>query len=98
MTPAAIPPFYGLSATTMDLQIDGNLHWNPHPSAKAAANYFDKLRTHALSEFNKPNYPAGFGAHELAGDPRFLTFDVSHPAANDYRLGPDSPALAKGIV
>ncbi len=91
-------PFYGMNVTNLDLQIDGNLHWNPHPAAKTPANYFDTLRTHPLSEFNKPNYPAGFGANDFIANPAFVAFEPGPRAANDYRLGEGSPAIGKGVV
>lgn len=90
-------PFYGLNATEMDLQIDGNLHWNPHPDAKEPPGFFEPLRTHPLSEFNKRGYPAGFGAHDFIANPRFVSFDAGPEAANDYRLEAASPAIGKGV-
>ncbi len=91
-------PFYGMNVSNLDLQIDGNLHWNPLPTAKAPANYFDKLRTHPLSEFNKLKYPPGFGANDIVGDPKFTSFDATRPMTNDYRLSDVSAAVGKGIV
>src|SRR5205085_5990334 len=81
-----------------DLQIDGNLHWNPLPGAKVPVDYFAKLRTHPLSEFNKTRYPAGFGANELAENPRFAAFDAAPDARNEYRLADGSPAIGKGVM
>ena len=90
-------PFYGNSTTSADIQVDGNLHWNPLPTAKVPPNFFEKLRTHKLSESNKDKYPAGFGLNELTGDPRFASFKVETPATNDYRVGEGSAAIGKGV-
>src|SRR6185369_5545406 len=88
-------PFYGMNVTNLDLQLDGNLHWNPLPAAEAPASYFDTLRKHPLSEFNKANYPAGFGANDFVANPGFVRFEPGPRAASDYRLGDASPAIGK---
>ena len=92
------PPFYGMNVTNLDLQIDGNLHWNPHPAAKAPAGYLETLRKHPLSEFNKVNYPPGFGANDLVSNPGFVAYEPGPRAANDYRLANGSAAIGKGVI
>jgi hypothetical protein len=91
-------PFYGLTLKEAEMQIDGNLHWNPQPAAKAPADYLEKLRTHPLSEANKAQYPAGFGANDRVGDPAFLRYKADTPDGNDYRLAPDSAAAGAGVA
>lgn len=92
------PPFYGMNVTNLDLQIDGNLHWNPHPAAKAPTGYLETLRKHPLSEFNKPKYAPGFGASDFVANPGFATYEPGPHLANDYRLGNGSPAIGKGVI
>ncbi len=43
-------------------------------------------------------YAAGWGAHSLASDPRFVKFDPAEDAANEYGLRKDSPARGRGVI
>jgi hypothetical protein len=87
-----------LRAPPHDLQLDGNLHWCPLAEAKVPPDFLAQVRTCAASEKNKKDYPPGWAAHDVIGDPRFLRFGPAPAAANDYRLHKDSPAAGRGVV
>lgn len=80
------PPFHGVFTTNANLQVDGNVHWNPNPAAIAPTNYLSKLRSHVLAERNG----GVFGAHDSVGDPKL--------DANRYAIGDGSAAIGAGIV
>ncbi|MBM4079085.1 MAG: hypothetical protein FJ278_05240 [Planctomycetes bacterium] len=80
-----------------DIQCDGNLHWCPQLGAQPPKDYLDKVRTSPWSEENKKNYPSGWEANSLVGDPKFVRFSLDPDVENDYRLSPDSPAIGKGL-
>lgn len=86
------------TAPLHDMHIDGNLHWCPVPTAKVPPNFLDAVRKCAASEKNRKNYPPGWAANDLIGEPRFLSFGLEPTAQNDYRLKADSPAVGKGVV
>lgn len=85
------------AATEADVQVDGNLHWNPHPGAKASPNLFDAVRELPVSKRNAERYGGPWEANGVAGDPQFMAFSSDPQAVNDYRLRPGGPAAGKGV-
>lgn len=85
------PPSAGLG------QEDGNLYWSPG-QAKAAESFFDRYRSSPAFAESQRVYPPGFTANSLAADPRFLSAVAQADRSNDYRLRPDSPAVAAGVA
>lgn len=93
--------FPGLDVTSApehDVVLDGNLHWCPLAGAKVPADFLDKVRRCPASQKSKKSYPPGWAANDVIGDPHFVRFNPEPTAANDYRLGKDSPALRRGVV
>jgi len=80
-----------------NIVVDGNLHWCPLPDAKAGEDYLNSVRDCEASQQAKQDYAAGWSAHSLAADPRFVKFEPAEDAANDYRLNKDSPARSRGV-
>ncbi len=81
-----------------DIHMDGNLHWCAAAAAKLPEGFLEKVRAAKGSKAIQAKYPGGWEANSLVADPRFLAFDPSASAKNDYRLKKDSPALGKGVV
>lgn len=93
------PIAMGFKLEKGNLALDANLHWHADPSVPvpAAEEYFKSSRTHSLSEANKAHYPAGFDAHSLVGNPKFVSFNTDKRQPVDLRLQPDSPAVKAGV-
>lgn len=85
-------------AEEADLQVDGNLHWNPHPQAKVPPDLFRAVRELPVSKRNAARYGAAWEANGVAGDPQFTQFDTDPRSPNDYRLRPGSPARGAGVT
>jgi hypothetical protein len=80
-----------------DVQVDGNVHWCPDPTAKAPTNFLAQCRATDRGTFTN-RYPHAWETHGQVGDPRFTAFNPEEGAANDYRLRTDSPAVGAGVV
>ena len=91
------PVAFGYKRDQGNLAFDGNLHWHSDPTVKMPADYFKTSRTHVLSELNKKNYPDGWDAHSVIGDPKFVSFSTNAVEGVDLRLQPNSPALKAGV-
>jgi len=94
-------PRFAPSQKEMDLEVDGNLYWSVSAGQTPPTDYFKKARTHPLSEKNRKGCPAGWEAHSIAADPKFVNpVSVSRrpDGDNDYRLAKDSPAVKAGVV
>jgi hypothetical protein len=81
-----------------DIRCDGNLHWCPNPQAKLPPDYLETARKCPVSEAGKKNYPPGWEANSVLGDPKFAKFSLDPASQSDFRLAKDSPAIGKGIV
>lgn len=81
-----------------DIQCDGNLHWCSNPEAKLPKDYLKKVQMCPASEASKKDYPSGWSANAVLGDPRFVSFAPDPASLTDYRLRKDSPAIGRGIV
>ncbi|MDB5337939.1 MAG: hypothetical protein JWN70_3558 [Planctomycetaceae bacterium] len=92
------PVAFGIAYTKGNLALDGNLLWHSDPTVPIPPDYFKTSRTHPLSEANKSHYPAGWDAHSLIVDPKFLSFSTNAGDKVDIRLKPDSPAIGAGVV
>ncbi|HEY3900223.1 MAG TPA: right-handed parallel beta-helix repeat-containing protein [Chthoniobacter sp.] len=92
------PVPFGYKYAKGNLAFDGNLHWNANPNIKVPPDYFQKSRTHPLSEANKVNYPDGWDAHSLVGDPHLEKFSSDFHEAVDLRLQADSIARQVGVA
>ncbi len=90
-------PKFSESDRTPNLAFDANLHWHAGISTAPDANFFLDIRNSPKSQANRDKYPAGWDANSVAADPRFVRFDRSRKATNDYRLQPNSPAIGAGI-
>ncbi|NUN92181.1 MAG: hypothetical protein HUU04_00195 [Verrucomicrobiae bacterium] len=92
------PKAWGFQRDAANLVMDGNLHWHSDPDVKIPANYYESSRTHPLSESNKVRYAAGWDAHSVIGDPKFVAFSTNLADRVDLRLRPDSPAVKAGVT
>lgn len=92
------PIAWGYKRAEGDVVLDANLHWHADADVKIPPKYFETSRNHLLSAANKNQYPDGWDAHSIAGDPRFLSFSTDRHQAVDLRLRPDSPAIKAGVA
>ncbi|HVX10949.1 MAG TPA: hypothetical protein VHC22_07210 [Pirellulales bacterium] len=81
-----------------DIRMDGNLHWCPAGDAVPPDRFLESVRLSKGSQAIAAKHPGGWEAHALVADPRFVAFDGSVTARNDYRLQPGSPAIGTGVV
>ncbi len=88
----------GKKAEEADLQMDGNLHWSLTASREPPPDWLKPLRDQKISGKRRSLYPPGLSANCLAADPKFVRVSDDPQAVNDYRLRPDSPAVAKGVI
>ncbi len=91
--PALVPP-----EPKADVVSDGNLYWSPGADAKTLAAFFRKFRASDSFVQSKKVYPPGSEANAQMADPKFVRAIADPAAANDYRLGPGSPAIDAGVA
>ncbi|MCE9532035.1 MAG: DUF1565 domain-containing protein [Planctomycetes bacterium] len=91
-----LPAYQGPTATSNAIE-DGNLYWSVQAEPKVLANFFNRYRASPEFEQSKKHHPPGSSSQSLLVDPKFLKAETDSAAANDYRLGPDSPALNAGV-
>jgi len=82
----------------LDLQMDGNLHWNIRTGGASSQAYLDALRKLPTSERTRKGCSDGLGAHSLVIDPKCVNVGWDRTAVNDYRLRENSPAVRRGLV
>lgn len=80
-----------------DVQVDGNLYWQPGAAPKQTTAFFAKYRATPAYEKSKKVYPPGFDTNSLVADPQFLKVGADPFQPNDYRLKPTSPAVNAGV-
>jgi len=80
-----------------DMSLDGNLHWHATMGDQLPADFFKRLRTHALSERSKKQFPLGWATRSVSADPKFARFAMSRTSDNDYRIQKASPAVGAGM-
>jgi hypothetical protein len=73
-----------------DVQIDGNLMWNP---AAGPSDALDRFRGSPAFAASKRSYPPGWMAHDVYADPRLVDLK-----AGDVRLRTGSPAVDAGVA
>ncbi len=81
-----------------DFQADGNLHWSVQDGPGIKGDLFAKLRQSELAKAGKTAYPAGLVANDLLADPRFVRLVEDPSKGSDLSIGPDSPAIDRGVV
>lgn len=75
-----------------DFQADANLLWDVKDGPSQSADFFTKFRKSPLFAASQKQYPPGWGANDLVGDPKFVSLE------NDFRLQPGSQAIDAGIA
>ena len=81
-----------------EIAMDGNLHWCAAADAKPPEGFLQRVRESPGAQANEGKPFGAWEAHSAVGDPRFVSFDRAPSAKNDYRLSPDSPAIAAGVT
>lgn len=77
---------------------DGNLFWSLAGAPKLADTFFAKFHATPLFAQSQKLYPPGTDRNSLVADPGFIKLAAEPNSVNDYRLGPKSAALDKGVV
>ena len=80
-----------------EIWMDGNLHWCPMSDARPPEGFLERVLQSAGSKAMETKNRVGWESHSLVADPRFVAFDESATAQNDYRLQPGSPAVSRGV-
>jgi hypothetical protein len=73
--------------------IDHNLAWNTGNGPARRGSYLAYVWRHGNTQSHDELRSWGIDPNGLGEDPRFVD-----PAANDYRLRPDSPAVDRGVL
>lgn len=74
----------------VDLQVDGNLFWGINDGASFQGDFFAKVRQSAVIESSKKQYPPGWTANDVFGDPK-----LNLP--RDFTIQKGSPAIDAGV-
>jgi hypothetical protein len=82
----------------VDMQVDGNLFWGVAQGASVQGDFFAKLRASTVVEASKKQYPPGWTAHDVFGDPQFVRFPTQNGASPDLSLQRKSPAVDAGVL
>eukprot|EP00913_Durusdinium_trenchii_P010926 g10255.t1 len=80
----------------VDLQADGNLHWN-YGQPVTEAELFSRFRNSPEFVRSKKLYKPGWIAHDIVADPRFVLMKADWRADVDLRLQRNSPARNAGV-
>jgi hypothetical protein len=91
-------PFGDRQRPAADLVFDYNLHWNIRTGIGPSVDLQRIAREHPLSIANRNHCPDGWAAHSQFAPPRLRIAEPDPRTVNDYRLHPDSPAIAGGMV
>ncbi len=88
---------FGTSADD-DFQSDGNLLWSVKDGPSIVGDVFAKFRAMPIVEKSKQRYAAGWSAHDIFADPKFVSLDAKGQAPLDVRLQQGSPAIDAGVT
>ncbi len=80
-----------------DFQADGNLHWSLSDGERFTGDFFAKYRASKFFLASQEKFPGGWGAHDVFGDPRFVSLVAQGNQPADLRIKAGSPAVDAGV-
>lgn len=81
----------------VDMQTDGNLFWGIEQGPTFKGDFFAKVRQSKTFDESKKQFPSGWAAHDVFGDPKFAQWTNEKGKALDLSLQKSSPAVNAGV-